>query len=190
MGMGLAVERFMDCPWEYILFERDSKGIAARIGRKLVLPARSGPLPPIGVPIRPSRIEDKGKLLVAHGPWVVPTGEWLAVVASGRYVSVNATPVGAWYAQRVTLPLEPSAVGRLTIDQKVWGKLVIVDGQVTFSAFFCPCGAPATRSIGLDWTCDPCAEARKAQWAPPEERINWPDGDGGLSWYHSFEDED
>jgi hypothetical protein len=106
--MGLAVERFMDCAWEYIVFDRDAKGVAARIGRRLVLPARSGQLPPVGVPIRPTRIEDKGKFLVAHGPWVVPTGEWLATVVSDSYVSVNATPVGAWFAQRVTLPLEPN----------------------------------------------------------------------------------
>jgi len=188
--MGLAVERFMDCPWEYVLFERDQKGIAARIGRRLVLPARSGQLPPVGVPIRPTRIEDKGKFLVAHGPWLVPTGEWLAEVVAGGHVSVSAKPVGAWFAQRVTLPVQPTVVGRLSIGQRVWGKLVIVDGQVAFSPFFCTCGAPATCSIGLDWLCDVCAEARKARWAPMEERIGWPDGDGGLSWYHSFEDED
>jgi hypothetical protein len=188
--MGLAVERFMDCAWEYIVFDRDAKGVAARIGRRLVLPARSGQLPPVGVPIRPTRIEDKGKFLVAHDPWVVPTGDWLATVVSDSYVSVNATPVGAWFAQRVTLPLEPSAVGRLSTDQRVWGKLVLADGHVLFSPSFCSCGAPATRSIGLVWMCDPCAEARKVKWVPLEERIGWPDGDGGLSWYHSFEDED
>jgi hypothetical protein len=190
MGLGLAVERFMDCPWEYIVFERDPKGVAARIGRKLVLPSRGGQLPPLGVPIRPSRIEDKGKFLIAHGPWLVPTGQWLAVVVSERYVSINATPVSAWFAQRVALPIELSAVGRLSIDQKVWGKLVLVDGQVMFSPYFCSCGAPATHPMGLDWACDRCVEARKAQWPSLEERLSWPDGDGGLSWYHSFEDED
>jgi hypothetical protein len=185
--MGLAVERFMDCPWEYILFDRDPKGIAARIGRRLVLPARSGQLPPIGVPIRPTRIEDKGKFLVAHGPWMVPTGEWFATVVSDSSVSVNATPVGAWFAQRVTLPVVELAIGRLSIDQRVWGRLLLAENRVLFSPYFCACGAPATRSIGLDWLCDACAEARKAHWTPPDNSV---DGDGGLTWYHSFEDED
>jgi hypothetical protein len=185
--MGLVVERFMDCSWEYIVFDRDAKGVAARIGRRLVLPARGGQLPPVGVPIRPTRIEDKGKFLVAHDPWVVPTGEWLATVVSDSYVSVNATPVGAWFAQRVTLPVVELAVGRLSTDQRVWGKLVLAENRVLFSPYFCACGAPATRSIGLDWTCDACAEVRKAHWTPPDNSV---DGDGGLTWYHSFEDED
>jgi len=190
MGLGLAVESFLNSHWEFIMFERDPKGIAARIGRKLVLPARGGQLPPIGVPIRPSRIEDKGKFLVAYGPWLVPNGQWLATVVSDAYVSVNATPVSAWFAQRVTLPVEPSAVGRLSIDQRVWGKLVLVGGQVLFSPYFCSCGAPATHPAGLGWVCDVCLEKRKATWPSLEERMNWPDGDGGLTWYHSFEDED
>jgi hypothetical protein len=187
MGAGLAVERFMDCPWVYVVFGRDAKGIAARIGRRLVLPARGGQLPPVGVPIRPSRVEDKGKFLVAHGPWVVPSGEWLATVVSDQYVSIDATPVGEWFSRRVTLPIHPSAVSRLPVESTVWGELVMVDGHVLFSPFFCPCGAPATRSIGLDWLCDACAEARKAGWVPPDNSV---DGDGGLTWYHSFEDED
>jgi hypothetical protein len=190
MGLDLVVERFMDCPWEYVVFDRDAKGIAARIGRRLVLPARGGQLPPVGVPIRPSRVEDKGKFLVAHGPWAVPTRQWLATVASDQYVSINATPVGEWFSRRVTLPIHPSAVSRLPVESTVWGELVMVDGHVLFSPFFCPCGAPAAHPIGLDWLCDRCAEARKEKWASLEERVNWPDGDGGLTWYHSFEDED
>jgi hypothetical protein len=188
MGMGLAVERFLDCPWEYITFQRDQKGVAARIGRKLVLPARGGQQPPLDVPIRPSRIEDKGRFLVAHGPWVVPTGEWLATVVDGGRVTVNVRPVGDWFAREVAVGVDPSAAGRLPVGSKVWGKLILVDGQVVFVPFFCSsCGQPATRSIGLDWLCDACAEVRKAQWVPPDNSV---DGDGGLSWYHSFEDED
>jgi hypothetical protein len=187
--MGLAVERFMDCAWEYIVFDRDAKGVAARIGRRLVLPARGGQLPPVGCTDPADADRRQGE--VFGRAWAVGGADWGMVartVASdsvcerqcdaGRCV-VRAAGDAAGRAE--------SAVGRLSIDQRVWGKLVLAENRVLFSPYFCACGAPATRSIGLDWTCDACAEVRKAHWTPPDNSV---DGDGGLTWYHSFEDED
>jgi len=135
--MNFVVESFMANQQEFILFRRDPKGIAARMGRMLVLPARNGLLPPIGVPIRPTRIEDKGRFLVAHGPWVLPDRPWLATVMDGGRVTVHARPVGVNFAEKLALPVEPSVAGRLPVGLTVWGKLVLVDGQAVFVPHFC-----------------------------------------------------
>ena len=184
-----AVRRFYALDRHALVFRRGERGVAARLGRIIVLPARGEPLPPLGVPVRPRRLTVRERFILAHGGWDIPAVDFYATVLTDGRVRIPVKhSTGYQPDDECVVPATEPARLVGAVGQIIWGKLVRVGATVLFAPHLCRCGALATESSAVGYLCRPCLDQEKKHWPQPDNSV---DGDGGLSWYHSFEgDED